>query len=179
MFFCPKCKYSLDISRNISNDKTVKIITAPKIFINQILENKLSNIRINFTEKELKKEKEFNKLDSKNKQILLDEFSNSLSNNINTAYFECKTCQYITQIKPGTIIYKSSKTISDKTINNFDKYCSDKTLPRTKDFICPNAKCVTNKKSEMANKEAIFFRQKSNSYELTYLCCSCNTSWNP
>ena len=39
---------------------------------------------------------------------------------------------------------------------------NDPTLPRTKDFICPNSKCISNTKKTdkevLINKEAVFYR---------------------
>ena len=55
----------------------------------------------------------------------------------------------------------------------------DMTLPRTKDFICPNQKCETNKNYSDKNREAVFYRPSSDSYNLKYICCFCKTSWSP
>ena len=51
----------------------------------------------------------------------------------------------------------------------------DLTLPRTKDYICPNNKCDSHK--NFVEKEAIFYRPFKNSYNLKYVCGQCMTSW--
>ena len=57
---------------------------------------------------------------------------------------------------------------------NFEYKCNDPTLPRTKDYICHNAKCISHKNLE--NKEAIFFRE-GKSYITRYVCCNCHSNW--
>ena len=56
--------------------------------------------------------------------------------------------------------------------------CHDPTLPRTKDFICPNSSCVNNTDSIeiLKNKEAVFYRNQTE-YNLKYICCQCYTQW--
>ena len=51
----------------------------------------------------------------------------------------------------------------------------DNTLPRTKDYICPNTKCESHKN---INKEAIFYRPDKNSYRLEYQCAACRIKWD-
>ena len=52
---------------------------------------------------------------------------------------------------------------------------NDHTLPRTKDYICPNKKCSASKNDSA--KEAIFYRPYKNSYNLKYVCGLCKSSW--
>ena len=96
------------------------------------------------------------------------------------AYFFCDNCNYNTKLEPGTIIFKTS------TLSNLEEdkeiiisRVLDRTLPRTKDFTCPNQKCKTNKDYNDKNREAVFYRPYSNSYKLKYICCICKTSWSP
>ena len=96
----------------------------------------------------------------------------------NKIYLVCNNCNYIDNLPPKTVIFKDS--ISEKSSEDLrilDLRINDKTLPRTKDYICPNAKCASHKND--SNKEAIFFRPIENSYTLKYLCTICKTSWNP
>ena len=44
---------------------------------------------------------------------------------------------------------------------------NDNTLPRTKDFICPNKKCDSKNVNDKS-REAIFYRPDSNKYNLKY-----------
>ena len=43
---------------------------------------------------------------------------------------------------------------------------NDFTLPRTKDFICPNKNCISHKNN--LDKEAVFYRPYKNSYKIKY-----------
>ena len=52
----------------------------------------------------------------------------------------------------------------------------DPTLPRTKDFICPNKECETNKNTNLATREAIIFRE-NRSFITRYVCTTCTTDW--
>jgi hypothetical protein len=55
----------------------------------------------------------------------------------------------------------------------------DPTLPRTKDFICPNKECETNNltnTNNLINREAIIFRE-SKSFITRYVCTTCITDW--
>ena len=70
-------------------------------------------------------------------------------------------------LEGGTIIFKTSTTTNlEEDDNVLVSRILDKTLPRTKDFICPNQKCETNKKLNSKDREAVFYRPNSNSYGL-------------
>ena len=80
----------------------------------------------------------------------------------------------------GTKIFTAhikEKRFDDKSLSNLR--INDSTLPRTKDFMCPNKTCKFNKKENDINKEAVFYRPFMNEYNLKYICCGCETSWDP
>ena len=77
----------------------------------------------------------------------------------------------------GKILFTSNINNTIK-IPNDKNLISDKTTPRTKDFICPNKQCITNSKKKV-DKEAIFFRPDPKSYKLIYICISCSQKWSP
>ena len=100
---------------------------------------------------------------------------------VSTFYLSCTNCSTTYFLEPGTMIdsinYEKSAVITDDDvkIRNLDP-----SLLRTKDYICPNSKCITNTKSSdkdvMINKEAVFYRS-GKEYNIKYICCQCNTQW--
>lgn len=117
-----------------------------------------------------------------NCNFLLD-LTNKVPDNLKTKvkttqgiYLMCNNCNYIDNLKPNSIIYKDSKNKNAKEdLSILQLRTLDKTLPRTKDYICPNVKCSS--KNNSVNKEAVFYRPNNNSYRLKYLCTICETSW--
>lgn len=175
MFFCPKCNYSLDISKNIpteiSGDVQLKI---PKDFIDMYQENELEgNVKVVFTKKDLISSREFKKLNQNEKEEIQSKFNEINSIGYNLAYFICKNCQFVTKIEKGSVIYSVSSKVNNVTTSNYRLL--DNTLPRTKDYICPNKKCESHKN---INKEAIFYRPDKNSYRLEYQCGTCRIKWD-
>src|SRR2546428_610790 len=61
------------------------------------------------------------------------------------AYFVCLNCGNNEPIKPKTLIYSQALDIQEQDIDlkELSDMCRDKTLPRTKSYICPNKKCPT------------------------------------
>ena len=76
---------------------------------------------------------------------------------------------------PGTQLYNKSYVMVDtSSLENPLLKVNDPTLLRTRDYICKNKNCPTQK--DKTNAEATFFRTKT-SFQLTYVCCVCKTSW--
>lgn len=180
MSFCPNCNYFLDISNNITDkfkggktklDNDNKFID---LFMNG--NNNIYNIgELIFNEKKLKSNKKYKKLSNENKTKLYSIFT-SIKNKKSSVYLICNNCNYLDILKSNTILFEDSvikTSVEDLTILNLRK--DDKTLPRTKDYICPNTKCESHK--NLLKKEAIFFRPVNNSFKLKYLCTMCNISW--
>lgn len=181
MYFCPKCNFLLDITKTLQN-KNSKQISSVDIFIEKSLNNDLNNIsNLEFGEDELLKSSIFKKLDDKEQKIVKNKYEiYGKNNNLVNAYFFCDNCNFNTKLESGAIIFKTN------TVNNLEESNEillsrvlDMTLPRTKDFICPNKKCETNIKFSDKKREAVFYRPNSNSYNLKYICCFCKTSWSP
>lgn len=181
MYFCPKCNFLLDITKNIQNQNN-KQINSIEEFIERSLNNDLSNInKLKFSINDLVKDNNFKKLGNDQQKILKNKYNLYCKNNsFVNAYFFCDNCNFNTKLEPGTIIFKTST--SDNFEEDNDILVSrvlDKTLPRTKDFICPNQKCETNKNFNDKNREAVFYRPESNNFNLKYVCCVCKLSWSP
>jgi hypothetical protein len=137
------------------------------------------NIKISFSKDNLKENIKFNKLNNKLKEQILNQF-NKFNVNLKmfNAYFICYNCGYNTNIEPGTVIYSNGLDIMrENSKENISLLCKDKTLPRTKDYICINKSCISHEKSNMNLKEAIIYRLKHPSYNINYVCTLCNSRW--
>ena len=178
MYFCPKCNFILDISNKISSNILQEINTVEELI--ELVDNDSDldyNYKIKFKLNDLEKNKSFLKLNEKNKVNVLNNF-NKIDNK-NSFYFFCNNCNYIEPIKNGKILFSSSNNNSNNIhLPNDENIILDSTLPRTKDFICPNTKCITNSKKKNT-KEAIFFRPDPKSYKLMYICITCSQKWTP
>lgn len=178
MYFCPKCNFILDICNKISNNM-IKEINTVEEFIELIDNNDEIdyNYKTKFKLNDLEKNKIFLKLNDKNKKYILNNFNKI--NNTNNIYFFCNNCNYIEPMENGTILFTSSNNnYNNIHLPHDENIILDSTLPRTKDFICPNTKCTSNSKKN-TNKEAIFFRPDQKSYKLVYICTTCSQKWNP
>jgi len=177
MFFCPKCNFSLDLSKNIPSEISGDIqLKAPKDFIDMAVEDDIDgNIKLVFSKKELFSAREYKKLSDDEKDLVNKKFQEINNVSFNLAYFICKNCQFVTKLEQGTKVYEVS--INSKFLENeiIENKLYDLTLPRTKDYICPNKKCATHK--NMSIKEALFYRPYKNSYNLKYVCNVCKVSW--
>lgn len=177
MFFCPKCNFSLDITKNIPNEISNNIeVATPKDLIELFLDNEIDgNLKITFQKKELLSSKEFKKLDDQKQNDIQNKYDEIMNIGFNKAYFLCNNCQFVTRLEAGIKLYEVSNTSKYTKSDLVTNKIKDKTLPRTKDFICPNSKCDSQKNEK--NKEAIFYRLSKESYNLKYVCTSCETSW--
>ena len=180
MYFCPKCNFTLDISKTIINPNINEIKNAED-FIELVLDNLLEGInKIKFNKSEMLKNKKFKKLSKEEQDQInskLDELTNS--QNIN-AFFVCNNCNYHNKLESGTKIftaYLKEQIEDDSSLLKLRP--NDKTLPRTKDFKCINTSCKSNKKENEKTREAIFYRPFENEYKLKYVCCDCYATWAP
>jgi hypothetical protein len=178
MFFCPKCNFSLDLSKVIPQEISGNLqIKNPKSFIDMFNDNDLEgDIKIVFTKKDLIASKDYKKLSDEDKDKIIDKFNNISNVDYNVAYFVCNNCQFVTKLNQGTNIYKVSFKTNYMSDDNSNLKIHDYTLPRTKDYICPNNSCLSHKDHQ--KKEAVFYRPNKNTYNLQYSCTLCNLSWD-
>ena len=155
MFACPKC------------DNTFDIVHESKI--NADLETPTS---VSNTEDDNDDNNEDNqKKPIKNQNKQKDDLGNKF-------YFRCTNCSYIEQLRPNTLISKKTiDTSTDKIIDedNYKNMIHDRTLPRTRKYVCPNDKCVSQK--DYSKREAVWFKPDHNTYKIIYVCSACQTAW--
>lgn len=198
MFTCKKCNYLLDITKSITtnSENYLLINTADefyKKYQNSLKSNTLLNeiTNVGFTRDELVNYMNKKKLkDTKITKILLTKYDEiKKQHKINKFIFKCKNCSLEYQINNKQIITslslkKNKLTIDANTYTDIQKQniINDNTLFRTKNYICPNDDCITNKSVSSSNaeailesKEAIIFRPDPNTYNTYYLCVNCKT----
>jgi len=204
MFYCKYCADSLEITKNanLETEDRKKSINSPKELFDIYLEDseykKNKFINSDYQYSIIWSEDQINDLNLSElitehnlNKITVDELKTNLialyrqiikmQKNISQFYLACTNCATTYFLEPGTVIdsinYEKSAIINDEDVKI---RTSDPTLPRTKDYICPNSKCVTNTKKSDKNilleKEAVFYRS-GKEFNIKYICCQCNTQW--
>ena len=189
MFFCEKCRYLFNVTKDIkSKQMGGKINESLTNILNKysknekIIERDLKNIKgkdllndervENMTKKEQKRLMSTLKAVDKNFFVEEEIVEPKIGSNI--AYFICKYCKNYKQIKPGTLIYsKNYGTNNASETVDYTYMIHDQTLPRTRTYICKNADCETHK--DDTNKEAVMTKNELD--QLVYVCTVCETNW--
>lgn len=94
-------------------------------------------------------------------------------------YFKCTNCENIEQIDTGTLII--SRAVVNSTTDysgtrKFGDMVDDKTLPHTRNYVCPNKNCESHTNHKL--RDAVFFKP-GNSYAVKYVCTVCKTDFTP
>jgi len=178
-FICKHCNYSLTIKK-ITDTKVSKIstpqelIAASKIEEQQEYDISLEKTDLdNFLNKKNIKEAE--------KKRITEFYTEKIEKKHVTSKYilKCSTCGSEYPLNPETTIYSLNFGKQQVLFNDdiIDLKLYDPTLPRTKDYICPNQECETNTKGfDTSKKECVFYRAKG-SYHLKYACLNCKTCW--
>jgi hypothetical protein len=181
MYTCEVCNYALSISKLTSQDN-ITTIDDPNNFIKIFMKNKNKktpeipiNMSMDLTFDIKALTSQITKLNHKtdNSAMLIEKF-NIIKKNMrpNTFCLKCNRCNETFLLPPGKILsikLKKSNTIGN--IDNIAEIITDQTLPRTKDFICPNSECKTSG----LEKEAVIYRPRVDDYVTQYICTSCTT----
>ena len=107
---------------------------------------------------------------------MIDDMGNSDTNK--NAYMICKKCSFSKIIESGFRIVSKPPdgSVSYHDFINESFYRNKvhiSTMPCTRNFNCPNKNCPVYTKKILP--EAIFFRKKTDSYEIIYVCKRCLT----
>jgi Fe2+ or Zn2+ uptake regulation protein len=149
--------------------------------------NKETNMK---TIDEITKTPAYKKLSSKDKVFVKNKLMEQLSQedkiklmetntakSTSNAYFICKNCGTYEQIAQGTLVMSKLSTEGNHDFidnTNYKNMIHVKTLPITRNYICPNDKCGSHKDHE--KREAVFFRMGTQ-YRVRYVCKTCQISW--
>ena len=186
MKFCKHCNYVLNISKTplLLDNKVVYTIETMDQFLNYLknVSTEINNeieVKIDHETLRAKLMAKFKKNVKKVDEYML-QYTALKNKNVydSSIYFICQNCQSSFEIEPGTIILSSNLDINNQKIQQHDLLFKimDLTLPRTKDFICPNKECESNKNTNLLNREAIIFRENK-SFITRYVCTTCLSDW--
>jgi len=192
MFFCDKCGYSYNYTKDVKNKQSGG--KNKNDILKNIFEKYYQHGQINVEDlveirgSDLLKDERFDKMNKKDqrkfmtmiknidKHFFLESAEESKQNleNINIAYFVCKYCNYHKPIKSGTIIYSKDHNNNATTeIDDFTGMIDNYTLPRTRNYMCKNKKCETYKNIDI--KEAVITKNRAE--RIVYICTICTTHW--
>jgi len=197
--FCEKCDNILDISRtpfarddNMLTPNTISSDGDEDADIDvdyesilkriekgeKIPDDELSLIDV----KDMAKNDYYKKMSKKGeikKQIIemIEDVGNSDENT--QAYMVCNNCYFTKPIKAKfRVLTKNPEGVmAEHDYVNEATYRNRvhmRTMPRTRDFNCPNKECPSHTDKHIPN-EAIFFRKSANAYDTVYVCTNCLT----
>lgn len=190
MKFCKYCNYTLNISKTPlnSDEKVVYTIETMDQYLNYLKNvsteiNHEIELKIDLETLKSKLMGKYKKNIKKVEEILksYDTLKNKQDTTQDTnIYFICQNCNSSFEIEPGTIILSTNLDVSNQQIQQYDLQFKilDPTLPRTKDFICVNKECNSNKEEllDTVNREAVIFRENK-SFITRYVCTTCLSDW--
>lgn len=189
MFFCDKCGYLFNITKDVKSkqvggkiNKALNVIFEKFTSGEKISEEDLANVKGNsilederydvMNKRDQRKVISLVKAINKNFFVVDEETEKKIGSN--TAYFICRFCKNYRKIEPGTLIH--SKTFNTSTTNEGEDYTFahlDPTLARTKNYVCKNADCDTHK--NILLREAAL--TKNSMDQIVYVCIACSTHW--
>ena len=162
MFFCPNCNSLFDISEIHQEDSDE---VSEELDTSSVSSGAAENEDKENEDKKDKKDKKENININKNKKV-----------KSSIASFKCNNCNYSKPIDPGTKLYTrlSDEDIAIYNKEDYSNQINNSTLPRTRNYVCPNTTCITQTKPDL--KEAVFLR-KNNTFQVVYICTLCKTSF--
>lgn len=189
MFFCEKCRYLYNVTKDIKNKQHGGRVSRSleNIFSKYNNNEKLEKEDIRkLKKKDILDDERFENITKKEQRRIMSQIK-ALDKNFfskdndeepkigsNIAYFICKYCRHSKQIKPGTIIYsKSYSNDGSMEIEDYTYAIYDQTLPRTRNYICKNPDCESHKNS--SDKEAVLTKNATD--QIVYICTMCSSNW--
>jgi hypothetical protein len=172
--YCSLCYNVLDINKkNKSTTKQIIEFKNPKIFIEYFNDKKKidKNIeyKIDFDRKTLE-------LNEKSNQNLLKIYDELYVNNIDYYNLKCIDCNSQYELKPGSVIYenKNNNFVDLGNLKSINSLINNPILPITKDYICINKDCKSNKDFSLKNAKMYKIRD---THILYYICLCCKYYW--
>ena len=190
MFFCDKCGYLFNITKDIKSKQVGgKINIAlnslfPKLRKNeQISEEDLHGI----TGKNITEDERYDTMNKREQRRVIstikginpsffteDKNTEEHKTQSQYAYFICRFCKNYKKIEPGTVIYSKTYYADDlEEIEDYSLAVYDNTLARTRGYVCHNRECETHKNPDI--REAILTKNLQG--KIVYVCAHCKISW--
>lgn len=178
-FICKHCNFSLTIKK-ASDSKAIKIST-PNELVNASKNDEQHEYEITLDKNDLETFLSKKNMKENDKKHIMEFYNEKMNQQkgISKYILKCSTCGSEYPLNPETTIYSLNFKKQQSGFNDdyIDLKLYDPTLPRTKDYICPNPNCETNTKGfDTSKKEAVFYRG-SGTYHMKYACLNCKTSW--
>lgn len=185
MFFCQKCRYIYDISKDLKNVQIGgSINNALTVIFDKVDQPELlqkADLE-NVTFKDLSTDERFEHLPKKKNQKLiarikqLDKSFFQTESNIaydKSAYFVCKYCKHYQLIEPGTLIYSKNYGLTASEQVDYQYAAFDPTLTQTKNYICKNVDCATHNEPQLRAAALT----KNSKDQIVYICKVCLVDW--
>lgn len=189
MFFCDKCRYLYNVTKDIKakqiggkisdsienlfqkfhkgeslDESDLKRIVGKDVTDSDHFEN--------MTKKDQRKLISWIK--SVNKSFFEEDEDSEEKVGVSIAYFICKYCKNYEPIKPGTLIYsKKYGSESSTEAEDYTYAIYDQTLARTRNYVCKNPSCESHENLDL--REAAL--TKNNMDQIVYVCTTCTTHW--
>jgi len=188
--YCTVCSSLLDITktvvkRNINFDQQPDTVTDEnddKIqqMIDQIIRGDQVKSMQNFKIDQIMNHIGYLQLDKTKKALVTGklELLANTADDISSMYYDCKTCKNYYAIENNTLVASKIGATTQTVYINKDKfknYIYNRALPITRNYICPNNKCIGN--TEPAKHEAVMYRVDINSMAMMYTCIACQEVW--
>ncbi len=148
--FCDNCNNLLDVTKSARKEKVEKIPVNYEALIKKIENGETlqpSEIE-NIDMRELMSTEYYVQANGKGKirKILMELIENNQNSDDNAhAFFVCTNCGYTKQITSNIVVFsKNSENMTYEEVDNFEVYRNmvyQSTIPRTRNFKCPNSKC--------------------------------------
>jgi len=190
MFFCEKCRYLFNVTKDVKSKQIGgKINEALTMIFNKFATGEaiVPKDLVKFKGKDLLEDERFELMNKKDQRKIIsliksidktffvaDDTQTDVKVGSNVAYFICKFCKNYEPIKPTTLIYsKSYNTTSQAETEDYKYAIYDQTLARTKYYDCKNDNCKTHKDESL--KEAVLTKNIMD--QIVYICTYCSSSW--
>lgn len=189
MFFCNKCRYSFNITKDVQSKQIGgKINEALTVIFNKYKKNEPIEEKdlLNVIGKDITDDERFEMMSKKDQRKMVSTIK-AVDKNFfipaavdpespivgsNVAYFICKFCKNNKPIKPQTLIYSKNYNTTIE-VEDYTFAVHDQTLPRTRNYICKNPKCKTHTDPQI--KEAVL--TKNSTEQIVYICTVCLSNW--
>lgn len=185
MRFCTD-NYILDITEKVKKENVEpdNVISEPQQFM-ELYENDTEiDDLITFSTKDLTKHLDNINKSASEKETIIKKYNDLVKQQGHKSEYcyECTKCFKQYALHAGTKIISINYDIDNSIVNNVSaevRFKNDQTLPRSKDYICPNLKCKSHDEKEFKNKECAWYRTDKNgvNYYTNYICGMCFKEW--
>lgn len=177
MLSCNKCGYGFNFKKATELLDEFKKIKEPTEFVKEALQDN-NKIIGEFTLPQLtKKLSSIKNINAENAEKIKVLYKFTKENLESRGLLICSYCNFVKFIDSGQILLEDTFVVSNKSDHSFNTEfrIKDKTLPRTREYVCKNKNCPSHKNPKL--REAVIYR-KDKSMDTYYMCCACKHYWS-